>query len=120
MNRSCFENSHYNERSFLLALKESLSLDLAEKKRVLDHYFADKLSSFQIWALMNVFEEEIEKFSLLGQENPKDMVILIRNADEIWNELCKNYDQKLPKLTLESERFMKLQQTCFKGIEKFG
>jgi hypothetical protein len=60
---------------FVDLLKHSLSLNTAEKKRVVDS--VPNLSQFQFDELTKVFLEEREKFKELASEHPEDIKKLV-------------------------------------------
>lgn len=65
---------------FLDLLKNSLSLNVAEKKRVVDA--VPTLSQFQFDELKKVFVEEREKFRELAKEHPEDIKKLLKKQQE--------------------------------------
>lgn len=69
------EEINVNTTEFLDLLKHSLSLDTAEKKRVVDA--ASTLSQFQFDELTKVFVEEREKFRELAKQHPDDIKKLL-------------------------------------------
>lgn len=86
-------NVEVNEFVALLAL--SFSLDLSEKRRVLDSI--STLSRFQVNSLINVFKDEQRKFELLNEDHPGDVSELIAKSREEWGLLQQFY--KLPDFT---------------------
>lgn len=81
--------SEFNEVNFLDLLEHSLSLSVAEKKRVVDAI--PTLSQFQIDELHKVFEDEREEFKkLLAKEGDviRDLVI---KSKEGWDQLRNIY-----------------------------
>ena len=86
---------------FVDLLKNSLSLNLSEKKRVIDA--VPTLSQFQFNELMKVFKEEREKFRELAQEHAEDIQKLYAKQVEEWNELVQLYvKEKEAKAELEA------------------
>jgi hypothetical protein len=69
------KNIKLDVKDFLDLLKHSLSLNTAEKKRVVDA--VPTLSQFQFDELIKVFSEEREKFKELAKEHPDDIKKLI-------------------------------------------
>lgn len=92
-----FENVEVNEEEFLDLLKNSLSLNTSEKKRVIDA--VPTLSQFQFDELKKVFLEEREKFRELAWEHPDDIKKLLKKQQEEWLELWELY--KLEKAKKE-------------------
>lgn len=81
--------SEFDEIHFLDLLEHSLSLSVAEKKRVVDAI--PTLSQFQIDELHKVFEDEREEFKkLLAKEGDviRDLVI---KSKEGWDQLRNIY-----------------------------
>ena len=70
---------------FLDLLKHSLSLNTAEKKRVVDA--VPTLSQFQFDELSKVFSEEREKFRELAGEHPDDIKKLLSKQQSEWLQL---------------------------------
>ena len=70
---------------FLDLLKHSLSLNTAEKKRVVDA--VPTLSQFQFDELSKVFSEEREKFRELAGEHPDDIKKLLAKQQSEWLQL---------------------------------
>ncbi len=86
---------------FLDLLKNSLSLNLSEKKRVIDA--VPTLSQFQFNELIKVFREEREKFRELAGEHAEDIQKLYAKQVEEWNELVQLYvKEKEAKAELEA------------------
>lgn len=86
---------------FLDLLKNSLSLNLAEKKRVIDAI--PTLSQFQFDELVKVFQDEREKFKELAWEHPEDIKKLYQKQVTEWDELEKMYQKEQEaKAELES------------------
>jgi reverse gyrase len=69
-----------DEEEFLDLLKNSLSLNVSEKKRVIDA--VPTLSQFQFDELKKVFVEEREKFRELAKEHPEDIKKLLKKQQE--------------------------------------
>ncbi len=80
-------------QEFLDLLKHSLSLDTAEKKRVVDA--AATLSQFQFDELTKVFVEEREKFRELAKQHPDDIKKLLAKQQKEWSELGEIYQREL-------------------------
>jgi len=75
--------------NFLDLLKHSLSLNTAEKKRVIDA--VPTLSQFQFDELTKVFTEEREKFKELAWEHPDDIKKLLGKQQSEWLQLGDIY-----------------------------
>lgn len=69
-----------DEAEFLDLLKNSLSLNVSEKKRVIDA--VPTLSQFQFDELKKVFVEERVKFRELAWEHPDDIKKLLKKQKE--------------------------------------
>lgn len=80
---------------FLDLLKNSLSLSVVEKKRVVDA--VPGLSQFQFDELTKVFVEERVKFRELATEHPEDIKKLLKKQQEEWSELGEIYKLELAK-----------------------
>jgi len=81
------KNIKLDVKDFLDLLKHSLSLNTAEKKRVVDA--VPTLSQFQFDELIKVFSEEREKFKELAKEHPDDIKKLITKQQterlQLWD-----------------------------------
>jgi len=86
---------------FLDLLKHSLSLNTAEKKRVVDA--VPTLSQFQFDELAKVFREEREKFRELAKQHPEDIKKLLVKQQEEWISLWDIYESELQNKALEEE-----------------
>jgi len=78
-----------DELEFLDLLKNSLSLNVSEKKRVVDA--VPTLSQFQFDELKKVFVEERGKFRELAGEHPEDIKKLLKKQQDEWTELWELY-----------------------------
>lgn len=74
---------------FLDLLKHSLSLNVAEKQRVIDSI--PNLSQFQFDELIKVFLEERDKFRDLIKQHPDDIKKLLEKQKSEWIELWELY-----------------------------
>jgi hypothetical protein len=79
------DNVVVDEEKFLDLLKHSLSLNTAEKKRVVDA--VPTLSQFQFDELVKVFTEERAKFKDLAKEHPDDIKKLVKKQQTEWLQL---------------------------------
>ena len=86
---------------FLDLLKHSLSLNTAEKKRVIDA--VPTLSQFQFDELAKVFSEEREKFRELAGEHPEDIKKLVAKQQSEWIQLWDIYTAEAENAEKESE-----------------
>lgn len=93
-----------DEEEFLDLLKNSLSLDFDNKKRVLDSI--PNLTQFQFDELKKVFEEEREKFKELVNEYPEDIKKLLKKCQEEWVLLWNSYflQEKEKKTLIEDSQ----------------
>lgn len=89
------ESVEVDEEEFLDLLKNSLSLSVSEKKRVVDA--VPTLSQFQFDELKKVFVEEREKFRELAGEHPDDIKKLLKKQKEEWNTLGHIYQNEKAK-----------------------
>jgi hypothetical protein len=102
--------SEFDEVNFLDLLEHSLSLSVAEKKRVVDAI--PTLSQFQVDELHKVFEDEREEFKkLLAKEGDviRDLVI---KAKEGWDQLRNIYldeQREYEKQNADAEKMNELQ-----------
>jgi len=78
-----------DEDKFLQLLKNSLSLSVSEKKRVIEAI--PTLSQFQFDELQKVFLEEREKFKELAGEHPEDIKKLLKKQQDEWIDLGEIY-----------------------------
>jgi len=99
------EDLNVNEEEFLDLLKNSLSLNTLEKKRVIDAM--PDLSQFQVDELKKVFLEEREKFRELASEHPEDIKKLLIKKDEerlkLWDIYKTQKDKEETKLKDEQK-----------------
>ncbi|MDD3646419.1 MAG: hypothetical protein PHH06_03345 [Candidatus Gracilibacteria bacterium] len=95
------EDVKVNEEEFLDLLKHSLSLNTAEKKRVVDA--VPTLSQFQFDELAKVFTEEREKFRDLAKEHPDDIKKLLKKQQTEWMQLGDLYKSEQANKALEDE-----------------
>ena len=86
---------------FLDLLKHSLSLNLMEKKRVVDA--VPTLSQFQFDELAKVFTEERTKFRELAKEHPEDIKKLLAKQQAEWMQLWDLYTAEAAKNEQEWE-----------------
>lgn len=93
---------------FLDLLKHSLSLNLMEKKRVVDA--APTLSQFQFDELAKVFTEERGKFRDLAKEHPDDIKKLLAKQQAEWLQLGDLYASESAKNALEDENKAKEEE----------
>lgn len=85
---------------FLDLLKNSLSLNTSEKKRVIDA--VPTLSQFQFDELKKVFVEEREKFRELAKDHPDDIKKLLKKQKEEWVILWNIYQNEKAKQQVAS------------------
>lgn len=95
------EEIKVDTKEFLDLLKHSLSLNTAEKKRVIDA--APTLSQFQFDELKKVFVEEREKFRELAKQHPDDIKKLLAKQQKEWVELGDIYHREQQQKSLASE-----------------
>lgn len=91
---------------FLDLLKNSLSLNVNEKKRVIDA--VPSLSQFQFDELKKVFIEERGKFRELATEHPEDIKKLLKKQQEEWITLWCIYKNEKIKKDIEWEDEQKI------------
>ena len=90
-----------DEEKFLDLLKHSLSLNTAEKKRVVDA--VPTLSQFQFDELAKVFTEERVKFKDLAKEHPDDIKKLLKKQQAEWLQLGDLYKAEKENKAKEDE-----------------
>jgi len=90
-----------DEEDFMDLLKNSLSLSVSEKKRVIDAI--PTLSQFQFDELKKVFLEERIKFRELAWDHPEDITKLVKKQQEEWLELWELYIIEKQKVDTYSE-----------------
>lgn len=91
---------------FLDLIKNSLSLNLLEKKRVIDA--CPTLSQFQFDELKKVFLEERNKFRELAQIHPEDVTKLFKKQQEEWLNIQEIYINKRKKEEIQNEDEQKI------------
>lgn len=104
-------NKHNEEiqldvEEFFDLLEHSLSLDLLEKKKVIDK--VPELSQFQFDELIKVFKEEREKFRELAWKHPEDIKKLLAKQQAEWIELKQVYEMEEKEKTQVSEDEQKI------------
>lgn len=82
----------FDEVNFLDLLEHSLSLNVYEKKRVIDAI--PTLSQFQIDELIKVFDDEREEFKKLMWTEAEAIKDLVVKAREWWKQLEDIYIQE--------------------------
>lgn len=97
-----------DEGEFLDLLKNSLSLNVSEKKRVIDA--VPTLSQFQFDELKKVFLEEREKFKELAWEHPEDIKKLLSKQQSEWIQLGEVYENERKKTSQADEDRKKLEE----------
>ncbi len=93
------ETVEVEPKVFLDLLKHSLSLNLMEKKRVIDA--VPTLSQFQFDELAKVFTEERTKFRELAKEHPEDIKKLLAKQQAEWMQLGDLYTAEAEKNKVE-------------------
>jgi hypothetical protein len=93
--------------NFLDLLKHSLSLNTAEKKRVIDA--VPTLSQFQFDELTKVFVEERTKFRELAGEHPDDIKKLVAKQQEEWLQLGDIYRMERKQTEASNEEQKKIE-----------
>lgn len=97
-----FDSDFNLSHSFFYGLlKNSLSLDLPEKIRVLEAL--PTLRYEQVIALQQLFISEYMKFEILNQQHPRDIEILVARMLTQWIELEEMYE--FPPLLSNDEFF---------------
>lgn len=91
----------FNEENFLELLEHSLSLNVYEKKRVIDAI--PTLSQFQIDELVKVFEDEREEFKKLMWSEAEAIKDLVIKSREWWLQLEDIYIQEKKQAEKVSE-----------------
>ena len=84
--------TEFDEANFLELLEHSLSLNVYEKKRVIDAI--PTLSQFQIDELVKVFEDEREEFKKLMSSEAEAIKELVVKARDWWKQLEDIYVQE--------------------------
>lgn len=97
-----------DEVKFLDLLKFSLSLNTAEKKRVIDA--VPTLSQFQFDELIKVFSEERVKFRELAGEHPDDIKKLVAKQQSEWLQLGDLYRLEEENKLKEAEAKLKEEE----------
>ncbi len=96
-----------DEQEFLDLLKNSLSLNVSEKKRVIDA--VPTLSQFQFDELKKVFLEERVKFRELAGEHPEDIKKLLVKQQEEWLVLWDLYKAEQQAAEVQNEDEQKIE-----------
>jgi hypothetical protein len=79
----------FDEQNFLRLLAGSISLSRAEKKRIIDSI--PKLKQTQIDELINIFEDEKEKFAELPKKHTIELDRLAQKHLEEWLDIEAEY-----------------------------
>lgn len=82
----------FDTKEFIELLEHSLSLNVFEKKRVIDSI--PTLSQFQIDELIKVFVDEREEFKKLMKTEAEAIKELVKKAREWWIQLEDIYVQE--------------------------
>lgn len=85
----------FDEQSFLILLRGSISLTRDEKWRIIQA--APKLSQFQIDELQKILQEEKFKFSQLSPKHLKHLMQLEKKHAQDWSDLQSLYLQETAK-----------------------
>jgi hypothetical protein len=99
------EDVSVQKSTFLDLLKHSLSLNIQEKKRVVDA--VPTLSQFQFDELTKVFTEERVKFKELAKEHPEDIKKLLVKQQTEWLQLWDLYKSEAENKCKEDEAKLK-------------
>ncbi|MDP5039114.1 MAG: hypothetical protein NWP80_01565 [Candidatus Gracilibacteria bacterium] len=102
------EEIELDVEKFLDLLKNSLSLSISEKKRVIDA--VPELSQFQFNELIKVFEEERVKFRELSSEHPEDITKLYSKQQQEWLTLGEIYQNEMKSEEIKNEDQEKLDE----------
>lgn len=98
----------FEEENFLNLLEHSLSLNVFEKKRVIDAI--PTLSQFQIDELVKVFEDEREEFKKLMATEAEAIKDLVTKSREWWKQLEELYVQERKQNEKASEDQAKIDE----------
>ena len=98
----------FNEAVFIELLEHSLSLNVYEKKRVIDAI--PTLSQFQIDELIKVFEDEREEFKKLMWTEAESIKDLVNKSREWWKQLEDIYIQEKKQLEKSWEDQTKIDE----------
>ena len=93
--------SEFQESIFIDLLEHSLSLSIAEKKRVIDAI--PTLSQFQVDELTKVFVDEREEFKKLLEKEGDTIKELVVKARDGWKQLGEIYIQEQAQALKSSE-----------------
>lgn len=93
------EDVVFDEKEFLDLLKFSLSLNVDEKRRVIDAM--PTLSQFQINELKKVFTDERVKFRELAWKHPEDIKKLVLKQQREWLIIWDLYRSDEEKASIE-------------------
>lgn len=102
------EDVEVEAENFLDLLKNSLSLNVGEKKRVIDA--VPDLSQFQFDELTKVFQEERVKFRELASEHPEDIKKLLVKQQQEWISLWEIYQNEMKSQEVQNEDQEKLDE----------
>jgi len=91
----------FDEQSFLLLLRGSISLTRDEKWRIIQA--VPKLSQFQIDELQKILEEERRKFSELSPKHLQQLMKLEQKHSEDWKDLQAIFVQSQVKQQEQSQ-----------------
>ncbi len=102
---------------FIQRVYQSLSLDIADKKRTLREY--KNLSKWQIDELTKVFVEEEQKFLQLRKEHPEDIRKLVTKQGIDWIFILIDIDVSISALELAHQGDKELvAKYCLSELEK--
>jgi len=73
-------------------LSSSISMDKGEKKAVVRNI--DELNIFQIKTLIEIFEEEVDKFANLGLDHMKQLSSLAKQHEQNWYEIIDEIEKE--------------------------
>lgn len=85
----------FDENYFVTLLAGSISLSREEKKRIIES--VPKLKQSQIDELINIFEEEKEKFAALSKKHVPQLEKLAQQHYNEWMDLETEYEQSQKK-----------------------
>lgn len=84
-------DTKFDDDKFLMLLASSISLSKAEKKRIVEA--VPKLKQWQVDELINIFEEEKNKFAQLSKKHVPQLEKLAKQHYEDWKDLEMGQEQ---------------------------
>ena len=102
----------FDDAYFVKLLAGSISLSREEKKRIIES--VPKLKQSQIDELINIFEEEKEKFAALSKKHVPQLEKLAQQHYDEWMDLETEYEQS--QLSQKKKKILRKQKKFAKNL----